>query len=224
MTAPDETVTRAPLSTARVLRAAIAHADTAGLASLSMRKLARELGFEVMSLYNHVANKDEILDGILDLVAAEIEPPPAIANWKASISHSVNSAHDVLLRHPWAAGLWWNRRAGPARMAYMESLLKSLRQAGFPPEIAYHGYHAVLMHILGFTVQELDLIDGERNEMVAAFLQQITGPNYPYLAEHVRQHLDETGHDNDFEYVLNLILDGLDRARDESPARPPNWA
>jgi hypothetical protein len=169
-----------------------------------------------MSLYNHVASKDEILDGVIDLVAGEIEPPPAGGDWKAAMRHSVTSAHEVLLRHPWAAGLWWTRRVGPARLAYMESLLRGLRQAGFPPDIAYHGYHAVLMHILGFTVQELELaFDGESlQDLAAEFLRQMPADDFPFVAEHVRQHVDHSVDADGFSYVLDLILDGLERARD----------
>src|SRR5204863_5395380 len=112
---------RDPLSSERVLQAAMAFADLHGIDSLSMRKLAKELGYEVMSLYNHVSDKDAILDGLVDLVAAEIEPVATEVEWRSAMRASVTSARRALLQHPWAVGLWWERRAGPARLAYMES-------------------------------------------------------------------------------------------------------
>ncbi len=205
---------RAPLSGDRVLRAAVELADRGGVESLSMRKLASALGYEVMSLYNHVANKDEVLDGILDLIAAEIEPPLADPDWKAAMRRSVLSAHEVLVRHPWAVNLWSSRSAGPNRLAFMESLLRGLREGGFSPAIAYHGYHAVTMHILGFTLQELNLPFDRANirEVAAESLRTLPAEQYPYLAEHITQHVEEPDHDADFDFVLDLILDGLERA------------
>lgn len=207
--------TRAPLTTERVLRAAVAFADEHGLESLSMRKLARELGFEVMSLYNHVANKDEMLDGMVDLVVEEMELPTASADWKASMRASAISGHQVLLRHPWASALWSTRMPGPARVRFMERLLAALDEAGFDPELTYHAYHALTMHIVGFTGHQLSYAfetQGELEDLARQFLGANPADEFPHLHEHVRQHFEEA-HDDEFEFVLDLILDGLERSR-----------
>ena len=123
---------RAPLTKERVLRAAIELADAGGVEALSMRRLAKELGVEAMSLYNHVANKDAILDGIIDAVVSEIELPPAGDDWKAAIRQSAISARNVFVRHRWANNLQMSRQsAGPARLRHMDWMLRTLREAGF---------------------------------------------------------------------------------------------
>lgn len=207
---------RAPLSTERVLAAALKLADRDGVDGLSMRKLSSSLGYEVMSLYNHVTSKDDVLAGILQLVVAEIEPPPP-GPWKPAVRATAVSAHQVLLRHPWAVSLWSSRGAGRAGMGYAEALLRTLCEGGLPASVAYHGYHAVLMHFLGFTQQQIsfDLDDTSIAEMADEFLAQLPDDEFPYLAEHVRQHVhgpaQPTIH-GDYEFVLDLILDGLERA------------
>lgn len=209
----------APLSKERVLRAAIVLADKRGIEALSMRKLAQELGFEVMSLYNHVSNKDEILGGIVDLVAGEIDPPSSDVEWKMAIRQSADSAHKILLRHPWAARLWWTTAPGAARLAYLESVLGRLREAGFSKELTYHAYHALTMHIVGFTIQQLSFQFEQEDiaELAAKFLSETATDQYPNFVEHVMQHVEDSVHEDEFEFVLNLILDGLDRARTEVP-------
>ena len=145
--------TRTPLSRERVLRAAIDHADAGGIAALSMRKLAGELGVEAMSLYNHVANKDDLLAGIVELVASEIEDPSDAVDWKAAIHRSAMSAHAVLLRHRWAAGLTMRVTSlSPARLRWHECVLRTLREAGFSADLTHHAYHALESHIMGFTL------------------------------------------------------------------------
>lgn len=210
---------RPPLTTERVLAAALALADAEGVEVLSMRKLAKQLGFEVMSLYNHVANKDEVLAGIADLVAAEIEPPESAparrgkSAWKAGIRHTVLSAHAALDRHPWVAALWPTVASGPHRLRFMEGLLRSLRAAGLPPALAYHGYHALMMHILGFSLleQRTGIDDDNVVEAASRFLAKFEGEQFPYLIEHMHQHVDAPPQQDDFEFVLDVILDGLDR-------------
>ena len=208
--------TRTPLSRERVLGAAIALADERGIEALSMRKLAAELGFEVMSLYNHVANKDDLLDGIVDLIAGEIDEPSSGPDWKTAMRQSAVSAHQVLLRHPWVCDLWSSRMPGPERLSYMESLLRNLREAGFSKGLAHHGFHAVNTHIVGFTLQELNFtLDGEElKEAAAKFLHGLPAEEFPYLTEHVMQHIDGSDHDDEFIFVLDLILDGLEQVRD----------
>ena len=204
---------RVPLSTARVLTAAVAFADEHGVDALTMRKLADQLGFGVMSLYNHVANKDDMLDGMVEVVAGEIERPAPGAEWREAIRSSAVSAHDALIRHPWAADLWSKRRPGPARLAHMAAILAALGSAGLSDELVYRGFHAVNMHIVGFTSQELDfqIDDRELEAMANDFTESLPPGEYPHLIDHVRAHLVDDG-DDEFEFVLDLILDGLDNA------------
>ena len=212
---------RVPLSRDRVLRAAITLADAGGIESLSMRKLAQALGVEAMSLYYYVAKKDDILDGIVDLVVSEIELPADGAGWKAAIRQSAISAHDVFLRHRWACSLMMSSpRVSPARVRYMESLLRCLREGGFSAALTCHAYHALDSHIVGFTLWELTFpADSEELADIAqTFLRELPVDDYPYLAEHIEQHLTQSGHDGEgeFEFGLDLILDGLERLRDRA--------
>jgi AcrR family transcriptional regulator len=221
------------LSKERVLRAAIALADAGGIEALSMRRLAQELGVEAMSLYNHVANKDEILDGIVDLVVSEIELPSTAEDWDVAIRKCATSAHAAFLRHPWACSLVISPtttptlRTGPpvhtARLRYMEWLLGRLREAGFSPDLTYHAYHALDSHILGFTLWELGHSAAAKSfggakefaDFAQSFLLELRAGDFPYLAEHVEQHLSASSDDGEreFEFGLDLILDGLEKAR-----------
>jgi len=211
-------VRRRPLSRKRVLDAAIALADDGGIEALSMRRLARELGVEAMSLYNHVANKDEILDGIVEVIAGETELPPDGTEWKAAIRQSAVSTRDMFVRHPWASGLWMSRQGGgTVRLERSDWLLRTLREAGLSPELTYHAYHIVESHILGFTVQQLNFpYGGEELEGLAnRFLARLPPGEFPDFVEHVKQHLEP--HDDGvggFELGLDLILEGLERLRD----------
>jgi AcrR family transcriptional regulator len=206
---------RTPLSTERILRAALVIADRDGVDALSMRKLAASMGYEVMSLYNHVASKEEVLDGLVEIVVDEIVPPPP-GPWKPALRATVISAHQALLRHRWAVAAWATTSTGPKRLAFQEALLRTMRDGTLPAPIAYHGYHAVLMHILGFTLQEVsfDLDDESLREMAAASLQRLDADAFPHMTEHIRQHLDveHSSLGDDYEFVLDLILDGLERA------------
>jgi AcrR family transcriptional regulator len=206
---------RKPLSKERVLRAALALADAEGIEALSMRRLAKELGVEAMSLYNHVANKDEILDGLIDLVAGEFELPSE-ADWQTAMRRHLVSARDVLLRHRWATALWMRQGGGTARMRNGDWMLRTLREAGFPKDLMYHAFHILESYVQGYTLQQLNFpYKGEELAgMAATFLQQLPADEYPDLVEHIEQHLEpheeETG---GFEIGLDLILDGLERAR-----------
>lgn len=147
---------REPLSTERVLRAALELADSGGTDGLTMRGLGQELGVEAMSLYKHVANKDAILDGIVDLVVGEIALPSPGDDWKQSMRRRGISAHEVLLRHPWACRLLMSRpNVGPAMLRYVDSTVGTLRQAGFSIELADHAWNAMDSHVYGFTLQKL---------------------------------------------------------------------
>jgi AcrR family transcriptional regulator len=202
-----------------VLRVALALADEGGIESLTMRKLAQALGVEAMSLYHYVAKKDDILEGIVDIVLREIDVPAKGADWKAAIRRSAISANEVLSRHPWACSLILTMSSiSPARLRYMDSLLAALREGGFSPALTYHAYHALDSHIMGFTLWagNFPAETEELAELAANFLRDLPADEYPDFARHVEQHLTESSHDDegDFEFVLDLILDGLERVRD----------
>jgi AcrR family transcriptional regulator len=206
---------RTPLSRERVLNAAVALADGGGIAALTMRKLAAELGVEAMSLYHHFSNKDEILDGILDVVAAEIELPDD-GDWKQSTRTRAVSAQDALGRHVWAGALWVSRlNLGPARMRYMDAALATFRKAGFSEDLTHHAYHVVENHVLGYTLQLLSFgVDMDNlDDLGDQFLRDLPADEYPDLATHVRQHLVEPveTEETEFEFGLRLILDGIER-------------
>ena len=212
---------RVPLSRERVLRTAIELADQGGIESLSMRKLGQALGVEAMSLYNHVAGKDDILSGIVDIVESEIDLPTPGAAWKAALRTTAISAHDILERHPWAASLTLST-AGirPARWRYMNGILGCLREAGFSAEMTDLAYHALESHIAGFTLwaSQLQFEPDELPDLATAFVNELPEGEFPYLIEHVDQHLKERDPENEgaFAFGLDLILDGLDRIRKAS--------
>ena len=214
------------LSRERVLKAAIRLADKEGIDALSMRRLARTLGVEAMSLYNHVASKGDLVDGMVDLVLGAIELPPESDRWDDAIRAYALAVHAELIRHQWAGNLVIGLSApgGPrdSRIRHMEWLLRRLREGGFSPELTYHGYHVLDAHILGFTLWELGHdAAGERFErqadvqgFVSNLIEQLRAGGNVYLAEHAEQHVagvdDET---SAFELGLDLILDGLRRMR-----------
>lgn len=211
-----ETGARAPLHRDAIVAEAIAMADEAGLGGLTMRKLAGRLGYEVMSLYNHVANKGELLALMVDAVAAEIgDPDPSLDPLPAVRDLAVRT-HDVLRSHPWAPAIWQRHLPGPARTAQMEHLLALLDASGLSPQIAHHGFHAVTNHVLGYTLQELGMDMGDDPEArVQAFLDRTPAETYPHMVAHVHQHLEGDTAPS-FELVLDLILDGLVRLDSET--------
>jgi AcrR family transcriptional regulator len=198
------------------MRAAIALADTEGIEALSMRRLAKELGVEAMSLYNHVANKDEILAGIIDLVASEFDLPSDAGGWKTALRRNAVSARDVLLSHRWATSLWMTKGGGPAQLRNSDWMLRTLREAGLSNDLIYHAFHILESYVQGYTLQQLNFpYEGEELAgMAARFLQELPVDEFPDLVEHIRQHLEPHDHGpGGFELGLGLILDGLDRAR-----------
>src|SRR5687767_4256548 len=213
---------RAPLTRERVLRARVGRADEAGLESLSMRKLGQELGVEAMSLYNHVANKDDILNAIVDMVVSEMEPPSPEADWKSALRQSAKSAYEVLLRHPWAASrILSGSGVSQARLRYMDALLGTLRNAGFSAEMTDHAYHALESHIMGFTLWVVGMDLGSDDDVAAlatSFLRDFPRDEMPHLAEHIEQHMKPRSPENEGEFAfgLDLILDGLERLRSSS--------
>ncbi len=210
---------RTPLSRDRVLRAAVDLADQSGIDALSMRKLGQALGIEAMSLYNHVANKDDLLDGMVDRVFDQIDVPPKGMEWKAAMCQRAISARDVLARHPWAIGLMESRmRPGPATLRHHDAVIGCLREAGFSVAMAAHAYSLLDSYIYGFALQQAHLpfrTPEETAEMADAFLRQFPTEAYPHLAELTIEHVLQPGYDYADEYVfgLDLILDGLERAR-----------
>ena len=210
---------RIPLTRERVLRVAVRLADEVGFESLTMRRLGQELGVQAMSLYNHVANKDDIRDGIVDLVLSEIEVPSNDTDWKAAVRQSAISAHEVFLRHPWACSLMMaTTGVSPARLHWMESLLGTLRHAGFSADLTHHAYHALDSHITGFTLWQVSFpfnTQAELADLAENFRRELPANEYPYVAEHVERHLAEPTPDDpsEFEFGLDLILDGLARIR-----------
>jgi AcrR family transcriptional regulator len=193
-------------------------ADEGGLESLSMRKLARALGVEAMSLYNHVASKEDVLDGIVDIVVGEVEVPSPRDEWKAAMRRRAISVREMLARHPWASGLIESSvTPGPARLHYHDAILGCLREAGFSVPMSTHAFAALDSYIYGFALQEKALpFSGpdELAEVGASILSALPADEYPYLAENAVE-LMKAGFDfaDEFEFGLDLILDGLDRAR-----------
>ena len=216
---PQAAKPRLPLSRDRVLRAAIDLADEGGIESFSMRKLGQALGVEAMSLYNHVANKGDILNGIVDIVESAIELPMPETDWKVALRRTAISAHDVFEQHPWAASLTLSANGSrPARWRYMNGILGCLREAGFSAETTDLAYHALESHIAGFTLwaAQLEVDDAELPDLATAFVSELPVGAFPYLIEHVEQHLKERSPENEgaFAFGLDLILDGLERIRD----------
>jgi AcrR family transcriptional regulator len=216
---------RPPLHRAGIVAAGVELADTEGLGSLSMRNLARRLGYEVMSLYNHVASKDELLALMVDAVAAEIAAPSPTDAPLVAIRGQAIATRQALARHPWAADQWLRRIPGPVRCGLMDDLLRLFHDSGLTPAIAHHGYHAVSNHVVGYTLQELSMAfePQQADTMARDFVASIDTERYPFLVAHVHEHLE--GHtSSSFELVLDLILDGLvrlDRAeRRRRPSRP----
>jgi AcrR family transcriptional regulator len=175
-----------------------------------------------MTLYYYVDNKDEILNGIADLIVGEIELPPPGADWKAAIRKTAISAHQALLRHPWAANLVLSASGfSQARMQYMNALLGCLREAGFSPEMTDLAYHALESHIMGFTLWVVGMNLGSDEDVAALasdFLRDFPRDELPHLAEHIEQHMKprEPADEGAFAFGLDLLLDGLERLRGAS--------
>jgi AcrR family transcriptional regulator len=212
---------RKRLSTPRVLQAAIALADQTGLRAFSMRGLAQELGVVPMALYKHVANKDELLDAIVDIVFSEIDAPSGEEQWRSALRRRAISAREALKRHPWAIGLMESRHPGPANLRLHDAVMGCLREAGFSFQGAIHAYSVQDAYIYGFALQEQDLAfetpqsAGKAAQRRAETIGDLD--HYPYLAEVVTR-LPETGYDSDIEFAwgLDLILNGLDQLRHEA--------
>lgn len=207
---------RVPLSRDLVLQTAVTMADAHGIDALTMRGLAGQLQVEAMSLYNHVNNKDDILDGMIEIVAAEIEDPDDAADWKTRIRQRAISAHDALQAHPWSSILWTSRNIGPARMRYMDAMLRELREAGFSLALLDVAFHTLENHIVGHALHATNFpfdVD-DLPALSVRYLESFPAGDYPDLAAHIRHHIDvPAGEISSFEFGLDAILDALDRGR-----------
>jgi AcrR family transcriptional regulator len=204
-----------PLTRERVLQAALALVDREGLDALSMRRLAKQLGVEAMSLYNHVQNKADVVAGVLDLVAAEVDSPSAGLDWRTELRERALATYEMFVRRPWAARVWMSTaRLNPDHFAHADALLRLLREAGLPPDAVYRAYHVLEGYTLGYAMQRLELPYDEPQikELAGRIIDEFPAERYPDLAAHMRRHLEphdaETG---SFEFGLDLLLDGLER-------------
>jgi len=217
---------REPLSRDQVLRAAVALADQGGIGALSMRKLGQVLGVEAMSLYNHVANKSDLLDGMIDIVFSEIGLPAGDSGWKQAMRQRAISAREVLARHRWAIGLMESRRSpGPATLRHHDAVLGCLRQAGFPVDLTAHAYSLLDSYIYGFALQEASLpfdTPEKTTQVAQEIFGQFAAGTYPHLTELTIQHVLRPGYHygGEFEIGLDLILDALERAASTGETRP----
>lgn len=212
---------RRPLSRAWIIEEAIALADGEGLVGLSMRKLAGRLGVEAMSLYNHVKNKEHLLDAMVDRVIEELEIPSTEGPWKAVLRGRAHAAHEMLLRHRWAPQLIVSRvNVGPAMLRYVDATLGCLRTAGFTFEQADQAWNAIDSHVYGFTLQEMNFPfdPSEYRDAAQAFLPLIPAETHPHLHALTRE--VAAGHHagiQDFSFGLEMLLDGLERLLQAEP-------
>jgi AcrR family transcriptional regulator len=213
----DDSEPRPRLTRERVLQAAVGLADRDGLDALTMRRLGAELGVEAMSLYKHVANKDEILGGILALVVGEIELPSEGSDWKDAMRRRATSARSVLRQHAWAIGLLESRASTePASLRYVNAILGTLRSAGFSIDDAVHAFWVLDSFVYGHVVQETGFsvaTPEDVSESASAILERVTPDDYPYLVEAGERAMTPGyGLDEEFAFGLELILDALERS------------
>ena len=232
--APGAAATRVPLSRDRVLRAAVRVADEGGIEALTMRRLGDELGAEAMSLYHHVARKEDILDGVVDVIAGEIndvvEPlaaPGEAAAWKAAARQRILTAREVLLRHPWAPAVFETRAsASPQILRYFDGLLGLMRDGGFSWDLVHHALHALGSRAFGFSQEMFTPAGGPGDDMDAAAAEAMAAqfPNLAGMLAGIVHDDPETtlgwcDDQEEFEFGLDVILDGLDRLRATAGAR-----
>ncbi|MFJ6658826.1 TetR/AcrR family transcriptional regulator [Streptomyces sp. NPDC091377] len=213
---------RTPLSRERVIRTAVAVADEKGSAALTMRAIAAPLRVEAMSLYHHVSGREDILDGMVDAVFAEIDVPPRDTDWKSAMRHRADSARAALLRHPWAIGLMDSRsRPGPATLRHHDAVIGTLRTAGFSVPMTAHAVSLIDSYLYGFVLQEVSLPftgTAEQDEVAGAIARNMSADLYPHLTELATEHVLRPGYDytDEFAFGLRLVLDALHP--DEEPA------
>ena len=232
MSDPDQTAQlsevsrRVRLTKQRVLRAAVELADRIGIESLSMRRLAEELGVVPMALYKHVANKEELLDGMVDVVVAEIDPPLFDTEWKSTVRRRILSARRALLRHTWASGVIESRaNPSPVLLAYIDSMIGMFRTGGFSADLTHHVLHTMGSRLFGFSQEVFDDSPSLDPASTAMLVREMEG-NYPHIAEmvgvvyHDQESVPGGGCDDqfEFEFALDLLLNGLERLRMEQLA------
>jgi AcrR family transcriptional regulator len=211
---------RVPLSRDRVLRAAVTVADAGGIGGLTIRSLAQELGVKPMSVYHHVANKDEIIDGIVDLVFSEFELPEPGGDWREEMRRRAISARAVLRVHPWAIPLLQSRTSpGEATLTHLNAVIGTLREGGFPVDLTAHAYALLDSYIYGFAMSEASLpINGPETVAEVAesmsMMEVFSTGAFPHLVEFSTEHVLKPGYDFglEFEFGLDLVLDGLARS------------
>ncbi|MGC5225403.1 TetR/AcrR family transcriptional regulator C-terminal domain-containing protein [Micromonospora sp. DT81.3] len=217
---------RRRLNRDQVLSTAIALADDAGIEMLTMRRLGEELGVEAMSLYTHVANKEDLMNAMVDAVFDEIELPSHLDDWKTAMRKRSVSFRAALARHPWATGLKDSgTNPGPATLRHHDRVIGTLRNAGFSVAMAAHAFSALDSYIYGFAMQEKSLpfhTEEETAAMAHIMLAQLPANEYPYLAELTADHVLQPGYSygNEFPLGLDLILDGLEGWLGRHPAGP----
>jgi AcrR family transcriptional regulator len=208
---------RRRLTRERVLRGAVVVADAGGVGALTIRSLAEELGVKPMSVYHYVANKDAILDGIVDIVFSEIELPVIGGDWRSEMRRRASSAREVLRRHPWAIGLLESRtNPGPDTLRHHDTVLGLLRAAGFSVEMTAHAYALIDSYVYGFALQEASLpFEGPDTvaDIAEPMMEHFSTGGYPHLVAMSAEFFLQPGYDfgNEFEFGLDLILDGLAR-------------
>jgi AcrR family transcriptional regulator len=210
---------RTPLTRERVLQTAVRRADASGIESLSMRKLGQELGVEAMALYHHFANKEDLVNGMVDLVFGEIELPARSGNWRAAMRQRAIAVRDALLRHRWAIGLMESRRRpGIANLRHHDAVIGSLRAGGFDIAMAAHAYSLLDSYIYGFALTKMNLpfeSSDDIADVAQSMLEPFTPDEFPNMVEILTDHVMKPGynHGDEFEYGLDLILDGLEMVR-----------
>ncbi|MGW6690864.1 TetR/AcrR family transcriptional regulator C-terminal domain-containing protein [Streptomyces sp. NPDC054961] len=225
---------RTPLSRDRVLRAAVAFADTAGIEALSMRRLSQELGVVPMALYKHVANKEELLDGMVEVAFAGIEDQAPRSDWKGAVRGRILGARAALLTHTWAAQVIRSRTSPtPAMLAYLDSVIGMFRAGGFSTDLTHHVMHALGSRVLGFTEELFDdpanTSTAPQDDRAQAAAYEVMARRYPYVTElaravaHDRRSVVGQGCDDlfEFEFALDLLLDGFERLHAEGWTSTP---
>lgn len=213
---------RAPLSRERVLSAAVALSDAIGIEALTIRKLAAELGVKPMTIYHYVPSKDAILDGMVDVVFSEIDPPPTDVDWKSAMRMRTRSARAALARHPWAPPLMESRTSpGPETLGHHDAVLGCLRRGGLSLAMTAHAYALIDSYLYGFAMQEASLpatAGSEMADLAGSLTEQLPEGHHPHLREFTTDHVMQPGYDfrAEFEFGLDLILDGLEAAADRA--------
>lgn len=220
---------RPRLSRESVLRGAVAVADNGGIGALTMRSLADALEVKPMSIYHHVANKDDVLDGIVDIVFSEIDLPAIGGDWHAEMRRRASSAREAMRRHPWAIGLVETRTSpGPATLKHHNAVIGTLRQAGFSVVMTAHAFALIDAYVYGFALSEATLpVNGPETvtEVAGRMMDQYSPEDYPHLVEFTVEHVMKPGYDYgaEFEFGLDLVLDGLARSLQRAEGARNTW-